>query len=250
MLNTLAQVTLKSASGFSADDVVNTFALSCSTRDPGGITAAYATEVGTALKRFYDEPLASGGRLSGWISNSITRTGTPHTIELYDITTHLDGSPHGSPAQTWNFGMAAPFAGTGVPLPDEVALALTLRSVDYDEYPVEIPDTADPGSAPDRPRARRTGRIYVGPLIADTVAVVGGKPRPGSGIQADFLDASERLKSELLALSTGATQWCVWSRKNGGMFPLEAVQVDNAYDTQRRRGPAATVRQTRAVVVS
>lgn len=143
----------------------------------------------------------------------------------------------GSPQREIPFTLAA--RGAGEPtLPSEVALKITFEGLGREDQPVE-----GPGGA--HPRARYTGGIYLGPftsasLSGDTIA------RPPQALIDRCLQAVADLKA---ATEAGANprQLSVWSRKSGLAHHVFKASCDNAWDTIRRRGEAATAR-TRVIV--
>lgn len=105
--------------------------------------------------------------------------------------------------------------GTG---PGEVAICLSYASVDDWE-------TSTP---------RRRGRIFVGPLVAGLT----GGPRPGATLIADIIELGQGLHS----VGGGDASWHIWSPTDGVSAPIQSISVDNAWDTQRRRGLSPTAR--------
>lgn len=109
-------------------------------------------------------------------------------------------------------------------LPEEVAVCLSMRGA--------IPPAAGP---------RRRGRVYIGPLnqsAYDTAATI--RPaRPIASFITDLTVAATRLQ----AAGIGGVLWCIRSERPVENFvPVSGGWVDNAFDTQRRRGPDATER--------
>jgi hypothetical protein len=51
------------------------------------------------------------------------------------------------------------------------------------------------------------------------------------------------LQQSIAALGTGY-DWCVYSPTSNMLFPISQIWVDDAWDTQRRRGVKATTRTT------
>jgi hypothetical protein len=115
-----------------------------------------------------------------------------------------------------------------------MALAITLEAIGREDAAVEASGGAS------RPKQRRTGRVYVGPLNTIASATT-GTSRPTAGIITHFLEAVDVLNADLISLSNGEALG-VWSRSDATVRALEAVSIDNAWDTQRRRGVAATAR--------
>jgi hypothetical protein len=241
----LAQVTLIAASGLAEDDVVNTFAFIT----PGGFDpVADIDDIALPLNSFYNGANASGNSITSQLGPSRSRAAGGMKVDLYDIDGHLDGSPHGSPVATTSFpideivdlGELAERS-----LPEEVALAISLRANGWEEAAVEQSDGGDAGAALDRPRQRRTGKLYIGPFIVAVVRSGLTVARPSTELITDLLDASERLFDQA---SVNSCIWSVWSRTDATLRSLTDVQVDDAFDTQRRRGVDAAARTTRALV--
>lgn len=86
--------------------------------------------------------------------------------------------------------------------------------------------------------ARRRGRIYIGPFNA-----VGGA-RPDSTLRAMVLTHGEGLAQIGTASNT---TWKMRSQTNNATYKIERVACDDAWDTQRRRGLAPSLREFRDV---
>lgn len=248
MPDLLAVVTLASISGVPKDDCVNTMAFSA----PAGFGALAADwdALQAEIAELYNG-LATGQQnaISAYLGNSLSRAAGKANTAFYDITGKLDGSPHGSPVaeRSWTLGASL---GTG-DLPREVAFVVTLRGVGWQTALVEVPDAGDPGTEVDRPKARRTGKLYFGPLSAGAGVAAAdaltGDVRPSATMQTGFLNAVAEFAGEVKLVAAGM-RLCVWSRKDTFLHTVEHVQVDNAFDTQRRRGSAPTLRQTSAAI--
>lgn len=240
MPDVLAVTTLAPVSGFPEDAIVNNFAFSVPT-----LTGTVCDSLKDAIRRFYDVTGTSqAAAVSAYMSRMIRRDATtPHVIDFYDISGHLDGSPHGSPVFSRAFDIVT--TNTSVPLPSEVSLALTLRGTGWSTALVETADGSDPGTELDRPRSRKTGKIYVGPFTTSALAAAATpyQGRPDSGLINDLAYAGKHL-AEKVAADTSGARWCIWSRSDEFLYTITDVQVDDAWDTQRRRGPDATTRTT------
>lgn len=109
-------------------------------------------------------------------------------------------------------------------MPEEVALCMSFRAV------------ALSGTSP----KRRRGRVYLGPLNVDVLNAGNDQravPNPQFGID---LEAA----CDLFNGSLGAeTSHVIWSQANGTSSVAAAYSIDNAFDTQRRRGTAPTSRR-------
>lgn len=237
-----AVVTLPHVSGVARDACQNTFILD----GPSALFLPGATLLVTqALANFYNLDGSAGVAVADYLSDALSRTVIASTVKYYDITTHLDGSNAGSPVSTDAFTLGP--AGGATSLPEEVALVCTLRASGWATAAVEAPDAGDPGSAVDRPKQRRSGRLFLGPLSSFGLVEEAStfRARPSDTFRGVILDRAEALSDELDALDV---EWHVWSRVDVTTRRITDAQVDNAWDTQRRRGTAATVRSTRTLV--
>lgn len=244
MPDLLAVSTMKAVSGFPEDSVVNTLAISA----PSGFDAAtHGPAFRNAWRDFFNvaNP-ASGIDIASRIGKSVSRAVDGIEFDLYDITGHLDGSPHGSPVWSGAWTLNAD-SGTQN-LPREIAIALTLRGTSWQTQPVETPDDADPGIEPQRPRQRHTGRIYLGPWRLQAVQneVTPYEARPSVVLMDDLLNRAGVFADALDAALAG-TVWCIWSRSMTFLHTVTHVQVDNAFDVIRKRGADPTVRNTLAL---
>lgn len=90
---------------------------------------------------------------------------------------------------------------------------------------------------------RRRGRIYIGPLTAGAVeSTTGTAPcRPTSSFVTDLLTAAARMTDT----GVSGAVWAIRSTVPAENFVIiGGGYVDNALDTQRRRGPKTTARST------
>jgi hypothetical protein len=228
------QVSMPSVTGQLRDAVVNTISVITSpTWEPSPLTLGEVTIPIAQLFTF--PPSAQQNSIGQQLSSHLSRQPAACRIKVYDVTNNLGGTNHGSPIAEDGFTLPAPL--TPEQLPTEVALVARIRTADWSSQAVEAPDGADPGTAPDRPRQRVTGRLFLGPWR--TVAN-GADGRPQIGIRQAIADAFVK-QSELL-VGAGHT-FAVWSRANAQMRPAAVVQVDDAWDTIRGRGiaPSSTV---------
>lgn len=127
------------------------------------------------------------------------------------------------------------FTPNGSTHPAEVALCVSFSAA------------AAPGVNP----ARRRGRIYLGPLAVLGGTITGGDARPSATVRNEILTA-------FMAMATGtadSARLAIYSSTNdpGLLNANEAwndavnVWIDDAYDTQRRRGGKATSRVTATI---
>ena len=242
----LAQAVLHNISGLPIDNTVNDFVFEDST-----LSAAIAVAQ-AAVPAFYNTGSTSGKKVSDFISQTISRT-VPVDVKCYDISTTLNGSPHGSPVATSTFTLGNPVS--AVDIPSEVAVCFSFHaaygtSVEEGAIDTSIPsseEAIDQGAPTthtgrDRPRARVRGRIYVGPLSFGAVKTSGGAQCTVADDLVTALVGAGGAGPRLLAL-TGAN-WRVWSRRNAAVYTVTTGWVDNEFDTQRRRRIKATARTT------
>lgn len=84
------------------------------------------------------------------------------------------------------------------------------------------------------PQARRRGRIYLGGLAnTDDPSGTSAFPKPSPLKVQNRCNAAS---AYLVTLSGTSWTWCVFSRVNNNYVPVTNGWVDDAYDTQRRRG--------------
>jgi hypothetical protein len=157
-----------------------------------------------------------------------TMVGTPMRFKVYNL---ADAEPRIPFLET----TLTLTTGTGVAFPAEVAICLSYRA--------ELISGANP--------ARRRGRIYFGPLDADTATSGTGDMLVSSTVLNAFANAASDI---IVAGATDDARWVVFSPTLAGPPPwdsptLEAASadvtagyIDNAFDTIRSRGAAATSR--------
>lgn len=214
----LAQVTFQLNSGLPEDVVVNTFHFR--TSGPG-VTAGEAAAIVTDLTAFYNATQTGPSQaVAAMMSTLLTRTAS--TIKVYDMSQAIPRVPLST--TTFTLGAAV---GT-VPIPNEVALCLSYKGAPTVGVPL----------------ARSRGRIFLGPLMVNVLTSFSGDARP-SGTARDTL----RLAGAALMNSTN-TDWSVFSPKETAvtsvptLFSINQVSIDDAMDTQRRRGRVRTLRET------
>lgn len=235
----LAVATLEGTSGFTEDSAQNSFVFNDGLVG-GSISLAEGLVLAQLVVDFYNATGTGSGNLADWMSRSLSDVAGSSVVKVYDITNALGGGPHGSPIALLPFALAT----TGnTSLVSEAALVLTLRAAGAAAAQVETPDGADPGTLVDRPRQRLTGRVYIGPLAASaSVTDADFRPRPAANLRTRLLDSAEDLWNA--AIAAGWT-WEVWSRVLAATAPIVSAEVDDAFDTQRRRGVNPTVRNAR-----
>jgi len=163
-------------------------------------------EIRNAFKLFYDN-------LDVFLSPSVAQN--DHEVKFYA----LPGVQPNYPIAERFFSLSTNPAGTA--MPSEVALVLAFQGV----------------RTPGLEQARRRGRIYVGPL--DTTTTSG--ERPTTAFRTAVVDAALAFDADLDTI-TPIVEWGVWSETNQAMVEIASGWVDDAWDTQRRRGLAPTTR--------
>lgn len=219
--DTLVRVTMSALSGIAKDKIVNDFAFSLVGGSPDATDYGHLLD---AVDGFYRDTQAGGHAVGEYIDRWVDRAAT-HKIDMYAIT----APPLGSPVATydWLGPVNAPDVNG---LPTEVAGVLSFKG-DYTGVLEE--------SGATRPRARRRGRVYIGPL-AYAAFQVGTAPHR---LSANF---TQTLREAADAMATEAAShdwiWSVWSRKSATLFQVTGGWTDDRPDAQRRRGPAAASR--------
>lgn len=167
------------------------------------------SQIKDALTTFYVS-------LRGMYSPLIQQSG--HEFKMYQVS---DPEPRAPKASFfWQFD-AAP---AGTALPSEVAMVLSFQAA---QVSGQI-------------QARRRGRVYLGPLNVAQVAANGG--RPATANTTLIKTAAQALLSASTASSTW--KWSTYSTVNNNGFSVANGWVDDAFDTQRRRGVAPANRFT------
>lgn len=119
--------------------------------------------------------------------------------------------------ETWNLA-ATP---AGQTLPSECAMVLSFQAA---------PASGDP-------QARRRNRVYIGPLDS---ALIGADGRFTGASLTTLVNAANDL--EIASAAAANWSWVVWSAIGQVPLIIDNGWVDNAVDTQRRRGVKATTR--------
>lgn len=244
MTDLLTTVTMPSVSGLAEDSIVNTFCL----KSDVGVDAAVILDWHNAISNFYNGLSAGQGvRVGAYLASTLSRVANAGIMKTYDITGKLlaevpEGSPagtkprppaHGSPIAEDPFTLTAP--DTTGNLPPQIQAVITLRGRDALAQPVE-------GAGDTRPRQRRSGRLFIGPLNTSAQSAVANQiTRPSATFRDNLMRACEGLQDQLV---DGDYIWSVWSRASGALFGIERVEVDDSFDVLRSRKAAPTVRNS------
>lgn len=215
------------STGMAEDVIVNTFHFTSDLT----LDQTVAQQLATLIRNFYE---TSGDGVAPQLSNYLCYESiapNAHTAKFYSM---ADAPPR---APLFTINQIASVAPTQGPLPSEVALCLSYRAA----------------LASGTVAARRRGRLYIGPLANNAIdqEAITGWARPAAGLMQALLAAGVGLAQD--AAAAGFT-WVVYSSAtqdaqlpNGGdfgTFPITQFSVDNAFDTQRRRGAAPSTRFT------
>lgn len=203
MASLLAQVTFPYITAVPEDIAINTWSFSSTLSND-----LAAADISTGLTAFY---MQVGTYLSPVLNPSQGR------LKVYD---RADPEPR---APFYDEALVGPGNNTGVILPEEVAVCLSFRGALVS------------GAA----QRRRRGRVYIGPLSTNAVSAgVTGR----SEVKAAMRTALAAGTAALLTALGASTEHVVHSGVAGTDTVVTTYWCDNAFDTQRRRGPGPTSR--------
>jgi len=215
------QAVLPDRTGRARDAALNTWTFSDPAAAPSdGESITFAGIVLPFLTDFYNTAAGSDPEVAVFLGGSRTRVADACSFRVYNISTHLNGSPAGPPilVEPWTLGGST----TGDNLPFESAVAFSFHGLD-----ASIPEFG-PGT---RPKSRHRGRVFLGPLKLDAVTANAlGRVDVSSSFIGSLASAGEAL------ISDTTDRWVVWSRRNAAVYPVVGGWVDDATDSQRRRG--------------
>jgi hypothetical protein len=243
-------VTIPSVSGVPADAFVNTW--HTRPQNPPD-NAMYANIEGRIMAFYTDQQPGQVAGLASYFSKEAARITGGVSLKSY----LLPGVPGdvGSPDHMSNYTLTD--VGGGQELPAEVACCLSYHGNLVDipnragaDTPIATPDAAvdmgAPATHPGRIRLaeRHRGRLFLGPLNT-TACQVGpggaGRQRPGAVFLNDVKLAAAGVNADLTSLGA---EWIVFSRRDWAGYPVVGGFIDDAFDTQRRRGAKAATRVT------
>jgi hypothetical protein len=210
-----AMITIPHKSTLPEDTVVNTFHFM-----GADDVEDMAAEAATRITSFYEDPpgiLASP--VGAFLSNELAFEGA--RIKIYDMADPKPRVPvYDESASLAGFSIMGSFN-----LPGEVSTCLSYSA-----------DTISGGN----PRRRR-GRIYLGPLNDGAMTkILNDATRPLPLWIGTLAGAGQDLANK----STVGCEWAVYSRAGNSSAVITHGFVDNAFDTQRRRGVDRTSRFT------
>lgn len=178
--------------------------------------AALADGIRDRVGNFYTSTIGAG---------SIGELMSPFAQRNFTVVSYNMLIPPGERVPTSEIKTLPP-ALTGGGLPEEVAVCCTLE-----------------GAPPIT--SRRRGRIYIGPLLNNTAVITPATAfiaaRPN--ISSNNLGNRIQIHAASLATTTVAMRWCIRSTTpTENYVPINSGYVDDAFDTQRRRGPDPSTR--------
>lgn len=174
------------------------------------------------LKSFYTA-VWGGFNFGDHMHPAIDRTANHCILETYNITAHLNGSPHGSPIAMDTFTISA--AEIATPEPPQMAVVVDYHAT-YGSA-VEF----GPGT---RPRSRLRGRHFWGPLNFHGLTHASVTPFDCT-VSNDMKTFLKAAYEGMLATTHFGTGWGVWSRKNASVAPVLDGWIDSTPHVQRRR---------------
>jgi len=225
---TTVQVRLPGLSGLPEDVFINTlhFSGSAATLDPARVLAA--------IVNLYNTPPPGNTNNMGKFISAVVSRSEPVQVRFYGVEV---GSPSGAPYAEGTFILGAPVSNT--PLPEEVALVSSFASTAVGLATVP----------------NKRGRNFVGPLV-NTGLSTGPPSRPATVLTASIVASYKEFRAEMNGSSPGGPdKWVTMSVQYSGAPPNRVPSVittanvvhgwvDNAWDTQRRRGIAPDARTT------
>lgn len=210
----LIQHAFQDVNGLSEDRYVNTFHAVPNIPPLGGDLPGLAT----CIKDFYQ--FVSSTTDSIRLFMAYHSQGVDSTVKMWNLDDPIPRDPiyeevYDPPVGTSSFPA----------LPTEVACCLSFEAAPVSGIP----------------QARKRGRIYIGPLNTDAVDVVAGtqKSRPDIRFQMTCVEAYINLIDDCLDAGYVLVQY---SPTTGNPSGIVRAWMDDAWDTQRRRGIAPTGR--------
>lgn len=202
------QHTLQGVSGTAEDRFVNNWYVA----GVGVPDFTTLDSIAQGLREFYGDD-----GIGPYMSQAAAAIG--RSIRMYDLNDAIPRVPIYE-----SIDSTAPWGNLGANcLPNEVALCLSFEAVQVSG----------------QPQARKRGRVYIGPF--SNGALLATPTPPQSRPKTELITAMITNASDFGALCTGLSfPWSVYSPTNLTAFPVHRLWVDNAWDTQRRRGIDAT----------
>lgn len=191
-----------------------------------------------------DDPIAAPDDTRDWIMQALTgfyqtidnvllaaSVTSPATVRLYDM---ADPTPR-QPLFTEQIALTPVNGDDG--LPSEVALCLSFSAA------VSSGQNA----------ARRRGRLYLGPIATAAITTEGGARRPSAAVRTVIANAAAVVRNGIEHPGSPGLhlKWAIYSPTTDATDTLANAfndvatgWIDDAFDTQRRRGARPTTRTT------
>lgn len=204
-------------SGTAEDQFVNTFYCT----PPVAPGPSQLLGIADAVRDFYTVVhTPSTEPLTYWMAPTIDGLG--RQVRIWDLDDPKPRSP------IYDEETSTSFAYGGQALPNEVAVCLSYAAV------------IESGVPP----ARRKGRIYLGPLNIRALGAAGGEnqQRPDAAMCYAMVNSAQALRDAIFDAGGGA--WSLYSPTTDLALAITRVWVDDAWDTQRRRGIDPQSRQS------
>lgn len=208
----------EAASGLPEDRSINVWHFNCDDAVPGGGITDLAN-VFDMLEDFYlTTPTGGANSTKDWLSKLVAG---PFELKAYNLS---DPSPR-VPIGTRSLS----FTTSGTAMPSEVAFKISAKGVIVS------------GDIP----ARHKGGVFIGPLNTAGLDTATGRPTAAMilGMRRSLRDLVEA------SIASINNKWAIYSTADNLAYDVEDGWVDNAFDTQRRRGNAPTARSLWAVGV-
>jgi hypothetical protein len=203
----------------------------------GGLpVVADFTSIDLGLKAFYTG-------ISSLLGSAIDRNGANNRIEISQVNAGAAGPADDTASSllaTSFFTMANP-AASAVNLPSEAAIAMSIRG-DVTGLAEEL------NSGFLRPKSRKRGRVFLGPLNSSVVGndPVTFRPKVNLATRDQILASYTNFKNELDGPGR-IVHHVVYSTMNATTAPVVLTHVDDAFDTIRSRGEKAIDRSSQVV---
>lgn len=216
------QVVVPRVTGLPEDDAVMTWNFQVA---GGDYDSDYRLALATKLISFYQD----GDRDNGWGAGIAAPTSKLSSLVVsagWDFKFYTRNVVDNSLSFDEVFGNSMTGLSATAGLPEETALRLTAHAV------------LD-GTEADR--TRRGGWFFGPGIVSAGAETVGGRVRPTAALRRALLQGARWLLDTQGDLDTA---WVIYSEKEHSASPVFMGFVDDAFDTIRKRGPGATVRDT------
>lgn len=216
-------VTIPKDTAISRDKVQNVFHFVAD--DGHTVTTGDITNITADVAAFYNTtPSGATQAIKYYIQDTVNNSSNACTTQGYtfDTVKRAYGLPKGTGAFTMGTGSGAQG------LPAECAVALSFRALKSSK-----PEHGPGGT---RPAANYRNRIYLGPLNVSACddGSATGDIRVASAFRTTVTKAAKELAT---AVAARGFSWSVFSPAKWSWSPVEDGWCDDAFDSQRRRGP-------------